>query len=64
MDQTTRRTTLKAMGISDALVDAMDRSAQITAPRCYQHPESPTGYVGAGKWCEHKRAALARARNA
>jgi hypothetical protein len=43
--------------VGPELVAKMERSAAITGERCYLHPESPTGYVGKGRWCEHKRAA-------
>jgi len=55
-----RAAIVEALG--ESLVAKLERSASITNERCYQHPESPTGYVGSGRWCQHKRAAYGRVR--
>ena len=46
--------TLDQSGLPADLIAKMKRSVSVTAERCYLHPESPTGYVGRGKWCQHR----------
>ena len=59
---TTTETVLRNSDLPTDLIERMSEAAKISGERCYQHPESPTGYVGKGRWCEHKRAVLAVAR--
>lgn len=48
---------LDKSGLPADLIEKMKASTVATAERCYLHPESPTGYVGRGKWCEHRHVA-------
>lgn len=50
---------LDQSGLSADLIAKMKAATAVSEIRCYQHPESPTGYIGRGHWCEHKRAQLA-----
>lgn len=45
---------LRQSGLPTELIAKMERTVSVTSERCYLHPESPTGYVGRGKWCEHR----------
>jgi hypothetical protein len=49
------RSVLRASGLPAALIARMEATTSSMAGRCYQHPESPTGYVGAGRWCQHRQ---------
>lgn len=45
---------LRESGLPAEIIAKMERTVSVTSERCYRHPESPTGYVGRGKWCEHR----------
>jgi hypothetical protein len=43
-------------GLPPELIATMRANRRTASPRCYEHPESPTGYVGSGKPCVHRPA--------
>jgi hypothetical protein len=45
---------LRQSGLPAELIAKMQRTVSVISERCDRHPESPTGYVGRGKSCEHR----------
>ena len=54
MNNTDSLTVLRQAGLPAELVAKMERTRSIVSERCNLHPESPTGYVGRGRSCEHR----------
>ena len=52
MNETTK--VLRASGLPADLINKMERTVSVISERCDLHPESPTGFVGRGKSCEHR----------
>ena len=49
-----RTAILRQSGLPADLIAKMESTRTIISERCGLHPESPTGYVGRGKSCEHR----------
>lgn len=45
---------LRQAGLPAQLVATIAATESVQAERCYLHPESPTGYVGKGRTCQHR----------
>lgn len=57
MDRSPREQALDVMrqaGLPAALMATIEATSSAQAERCYLHPESPTGYVGKGRTCQHR----------